>query len=109
MPNLYKVDIKIGGGGNILFEPATLTVQAGDQINWTNYDSVSHLPGVVHNDGSCVGLIEKAVSGHGGVSDNFSPSRQYDPSGQVQLAYSFNYSCCDNRSIAGVINVEPSS
>jgi plastocyanin len=107
MPNLYKVEIKAEGTGNIVFDPATLTVNAGDQISWTNYDSVSHLPGVVNNDGSCVGLIDKAVDGNGGVSDTFSPSPQYDSTNTIQQPYNFPYTCCDNKNIQGKIFVQP--
>jgi plastocyanin len=106
MPNSYKVDIKADASGNILFVPADLTVNAGDQISWTNYDSVAHLPGVVNNDGSCVGLVEDPAPPHGGVTDTFSPSPQYD-SNNNQIAYLFSYACCDNRFITGIIHVQP--
>jgi plastocyanin len=106
MPNLFKVVIKVDGHGNILFDPAALTVAAGDQISWTNYDAVDHLPGVVNTDGSCVGLVDRAVHGHGGVPTTFSPSPQYD-SNNNQIAYNFSYTCCDNRSVTGSMNVQP--
>jgi plastocyanin len=106
VPILYKIDIRVDGGGNILFEPAALTVSAGDQISWTNYDSVSHLPGVINSDGSCVGLVDNPVPGHGGVSATFSPSPQYDANNN-QIAYQFAYTCCDNRSITGSMSVQP--
>jgi plastocyanin len=106
MPDLYKVNIKPDGNGNVVFDPSTLTVNAGDQISWTNFDSVAHLPGVVNDDGSFVGLVDNSVPGHGGVSNTFSPSAQYDSTQTIQQPYSFTYTCCDNTSIKGTINVE---
>lgn len=106
MPNLYKVNIKVNGAGNILFDPATLNVNAGDQISWTNFDLTDHLPGVINSDGTCVGLVDRPVPGNGGVSVTFSPSPQYD-SNNNQVAYQFAYTCCDNRGITGAMNVQP--
>ena len=106
MPNLYKIGIKVEPSGNIVFDPADLTVFAGDQISWTNFDSVPHLPGALNTDGSCVGLVDRSVAGNGGVSTTFSPSPQFDVNNN-QTPYSLNVACCDNPAITGKINVQP--
>lgn len=107
MPALHKVNINVDrGSNNVVFDPADLTVDAGDQISWTNNDSVPHLPGVINDDGSCVGLVDDKVPPRGGVSSIFSPTPQVD-SNNNQIQYEFQYTCCDNRNIIGSMTVQP--
>ena len=38
----YAVDIQMGAGGNLVFEPSEVTVQAGDTVTFVNGDLPPH-------------------------------------------------------------------
>lgn len=86
------------------FNPATVSVWAGDQISWTNNTDVAHQPGVQNPDGSFASFQATPID-PGDPSDVFSPQAQLDSSGNQQ-AYTINYVCQIHPSEKGVINVE---
>ena len=86
------------------FNPATVSVWAGDQISWTNNTDVAHQPGVLNLDGSFASFQATPIM-PGQPSDVFSPQAQLDGDGNQQ-PYPINYECQIHPSEKGIIQVQ---
>jgi len=84
------------------FTPPSLSASVGDQIFWTNYDSVAHWPGLLKDDGT----IDDTFFMPNQIAANvFLPAPDCSPIFGSGAAFTFKYACSIHPDEQGVIIV----
>jgi plastocyanin len=92
MPIQLKISIdkKVPPPPLATFTPKSLTASVGDQIFWTNYDTVAHWPGLLQSNGS----IDKTFFMPNQIAANVNlPAPDSSPIFSSGAAFTFKYAC----------------
>lgn len=98
MPIQLKISIdkKVPPPPGATFTPQSLSASVGDQIFWTNNDSVAHWPGRLKDDGAIDKkfFMPNPIAEDGDTSPIFSPG----------AAFSYTYACSLHPNEQGVFD-----